>query len=93
MAEMRFEEALKKLEKIVGELEGGSLSLDEALEKYEEGIRLSRMCGKRLELAKKKVEMLVKSEDGSMELEPFDEKTVGDEKAAQEPRKKKSYSL
>ena len=39
MAEMKFEEALKRLEKIVEELENGSLSLDESLEKYEEGIK------------------------------------------------------
>ena len=44
MAEMKFEDALKKLEKIVAELEGGELSLDEALKKYQEGIELSRAC-------------------------------------------------
>jgi len=84
MAEMKFEEGLKKLEKIVGDLEDGNLSLDEALEKYEEGIRLSKMCAKKLEVAKKKVEVLLKSEDGSVDLKPFDEKT-----AEEEPKKKK----
>ncbi len=74
MSEMKFEDALKKLERIVDELEKGGLSLDEALEKYEEGIRLSRACEKRLEAAKKKVEILVRSEDGSLESKPFDEK-------------------
>ena len=75
-AEMKFEEALKKLEKIVDALEKGSLSLDEALARYEEGIKLSRLCGKKLEAAKKKVEILVKSEDGSLELKDFDEKSA-----------------
>jgi len=89
MAEMKFEEALKKLEKIVDDLEGGGLALEEALEKYEEGIRLSKMCAKKLEAAKKKVEILLKSEDGSLELKPFDEKTAEQEKPPQEPRKKK----
>ena len=73
MAEIKFEDALKKLEKIVEDLEGGNLSLDDALGKYEEGIKLSKLCVKRLELAKKKVEILMKSEDGSVELKPFDE--------------------
>lgn len=73
MAEIKFEDAMKKLEKIVGDLEDGSLSLDEALGRYEEGIKLSKLCAKRLELAKKKVEILMKSEDGSVELKPFDE--------------------
>ncbi len=75
MAEMKFEEALKKLEKIVADLENGELALDEALEKYEEGIKLSKMCAKKLEVAKKKVEILLKSEDGSVELKPFKEKS------------------
>ena len=76
MAEMKFEEALKKLEKIVEDLEGGNLPLDDSLDKYEEGIRLSKMCAKKLEVAKKKVEILLKSENGSVELKPFDEKTA-----------------
>ena len=76
MAEMKFEEALKKLEKIVEDLEGGNLPLDDSLDKYEEGIRLSKMCAKKLEVAKKKIEILLKSENGSVELRPFDEKTA-----------------
>lgn len=89
MAEMKFEEALKKLEKTVDDLEGGGLSLDEALERYEEGIRLSRLCSKKLEVAKKKVEILLKSADGSIELKPFDEKAAEDEKASVETKRKK----
>ena len=79
MAEMKFEEALKKLEKIVEDLEDGNLSLDDALGKYEEGIKLSKLCAKKLEVAKKKVEILLKSEDGTVELKPFDE-TMAEEK-------------
>ena len=87
MAEMKFEEALKKLEQIVESLEGGNLSLDEALEKYEEGIRLSRLCAKKLEVAKKRVEVLLKSADGSMELKPFDEKAVEEVKSSKKKAK------
>ena len=89
MAEMKFEEALKRLEKIVEELENGSLSLDESLEKYEEGIKLSKACSKKLEVARKKVEILLKSEDGSVELKAFDEK-MPEEETKPEPKKKKS---
>jgi exodeoxyribonuclease VII small subunit len=95
MAEMRFEEALKRLEKIVGDLEKGDLSLDDALERYEEGIKLARLCEKRLEVAKKKVEILLKSEDGSVEVKPFDEK-LAEEPETKEPvskRKKKEEEL
>lgn len=89
MSEMKFEEALKKLEKIVAELEDGNLSLDESLQKYEEGISLSKMCSKKLEIAKKKVELLLKSEDGSFDLKPFDEKSVEDDKESA-PKKKRA---
>jgi len=73
MAEIKFESALKKLEKIVEELEKGDLPLEDSLVKYEEGIKLSRICQKKLETAKKKVELLVKSKDGKIKLEPFEE--------------------
>lgn len=54
MAEQSFEKALERLEKIVSELESGELSLDEALKRYEEGIRLVQACSKKLETAQKK---------------------------------------
>lgn len=76
MAEIKFEETLKKLEKIVEELEKGDLSLDEALKKYQEGIELSRLCSERLESAKKKVDLLVKNKKGEFELRPFDETKI-----------------
>lgn len=89
MAELKFEEALKKLEKIVQELEDGDLPLDESLERYEEGIRLSKVCAKKLEAAKKKVELLLKSEDGTFELEAFDESSAAEGSSVKEARKKR----
>lgn len=79
MAEIKFEEALKKLEKIVQDLEEGELSLGDALKKYQEGIQLSHLCSQRLEDAKKKVELLIKNKKGEFGLKPFDE-TKADEK-------------
>jgi len=76
MAEMKFEEALKKLEKIVEDLEKGDLSLDEALKKYQEGIELSRQCSQRLENAKKKIDVLVKNKKGDFDLKPLDETKI-----------------
>lgn len=73
MAEVKFEEALKKLEKIVEDLEKGDLSLEEALKRYQEGIELSRICHQRLESAKKKIEILTKNKKGEFELKPLDE--------------------
>ncbi len=73
MAEIKFEEALKKLEKIVEDLEKGELSLDDALKKYQEGLELSRACAQRLDSAKKKIDILVKNKKGEFELKPLDE--------------------
>lgn len=78
MAEMKFEEALKRLEKIVQELESGKLSLDDSLKKYEEGIRLSRFCHKTLQSAQRKIQLLSrKGED--WELKPFTEAEASEE--------------
>ena len=68
--EPKFEEALKKLEQIVEGLEGGDLSLEESLKQYEEGVQLSRLCAKRLEEAKKKIELLMK-ENGKLFTKPL----------------------
>lgn len=76
MAEIKFEEALKRLEKIVEDLEKGDLSLDEALKKYQEGIELSRSCAQRLDSAKKKIDVLVKNKKGEFELNPLNEEKL-----------------
>ncbi|MBI3012074.1 MAG: exodeoxyribonuclease VII small subunit, partial [Elusimicrobia bacterium] len=55
---VKFEDALKNLEKIVEKLEGGDVPLEESLSLYEEGITLFKHCSLKLEEAKKKVEIL-----------------------------------
>ncbi|OIO39186.1 MAG: exodeoxyribonuclease VII small subunit [Candidatus Omnitrophica bacterium CG1_02_49_10] len=69
--EIDFEDALKRLEKIVSELESGKLSLDESLKKYEDGKKLSELCTKRLEAAEKRVQILMKESSGPAKLETF----------------------
>lgn len=71
--DMTFEEAISRLEDIVDSLETGSLSLDESLKKFEEGIRLSRLCNKKLLTAQQKVERLV-NRDGKPAKEPMADK-------------------
>ena len=66
-----FESNLKQLEEIVTQLEGGDLTLDRALELFEEGVKISRYCNAKLEEAERKVEVLLKSSDGSMVEAPF----------------------
>lgn len=71
MEEMKFEEAISKLEKIVQQLEEGEKSLEGSLKLYEEGIKLSKFCSGKLEEAKKKIEILTKSEKGELVTKPF----------------------
>lgn len=66
-----FEEALTRLEEIVHRLEGGDLSLDESLNLFEEGMRLSKLCSMRLNEARTRIEILIKDEEGRPILKPF----------------------
>jgi len=59
-ADIPFEKAIERLEEIVHTLEEGSLSLEDSLNIFEEGVRLSQICMKRLDEAEKKIEILVK---------------------------------
>jgi exodeoxyribonuclease VII small subunit len=69
---MPFEKALERLDKIVQELESGDVKLEDALKKYEEGVKLVRLCQGRLGQAEKKIEVLSRSLDGDLTKEPFE---------------------
>jgi len=71
MPERSFESSLKELEQIVQQLEGGDLPLERSLELFEQGVRLSRECQRRLDDAEHKVEILLKSADGSVKTAPM----------------------
>jgi len=73
MAEKKFEIALARLEEIVQGLEKGDLTLEQSLKFFEEGIKLSRICNKRLEEVERKVEILLKDKSGNMIAKPFEE--------------------
>ena len=71
--EKTFESSLEELEQIVRQLEGGDLPLDRSLELFEQGVRLSRECQKRLDEAERKVEILLRGNDGGYKPTPFEE--------------------
>ncbi|HUI67140.1 MAG TPA: exodeoxyribonuclease VII small subunit [Nitrospirota bacterium] len=73
MAEKKFEAALARLEDIVKELETGDLPLEQSLKLFEEGIKLSRLCNKRLADAERRVEILLKNKNGTVTAQPFEE--------------------
>lgn len=67
---VNFEETIKKLETIANELETGNLNLDQSVEKFEEGMKLSKECTKMLDDAEKRISILIKK-DGEISEEDF----------------------
>ena len=67
-----LEKSLAQLETLVEELESGDLSLEKAMQKFEQGVKLTRSCQKALKDAEQRVEILIKSAGGEAALEEFD---------------------
>lgn len=68
-----FEGSILELQNIVGQLEDGSLPLEESMQQFERGISLLRNCYQVLEKAEQRIEVLTGiAEDGSVETSPFD---------------------
>lgn len=67
-----FEKAMAQLEEIVRELESGDLTLETAMKKFEEGMKLSKYCSRMLDDTEKKIRLLMSDEEGNVIEEPFD---------------------
>lgn len=67
-----LEASMEKLESIVTDLESGEFGLEEALEKFEEGLRLGKRCKDILDRAELRVKQLVENADGELEEKEFD---------------------
>lgn len=65
-----FEEAMNKLEQIAKELENGNLTLEQSVEKFEEGMKISKDCSNILENAEKRITILLK-EGNNLKEENF----------------------
>jgi len=81
MSEIKFEKAMTRLENIIEELERGDLDIDKSLEIFEEGIKMSRLCSKKLNEAEAKIEKLSKGKKGDLITELF---PMGDKNEDQE---------
>ena len=75
--ELKYEEALKRLERLVAELDTSELDLESRLKKFEEGTKLARLLVKKLDQAKKKVQTLVKTGVGDETLTTVDDHALG----------------
>ena len=71
-----FEKAFQNLEKIVQRLEGEELPLDESLQLFEQGIRLSRFCHQRLEEVEKKIELILADAKGQPVTQAFEDEEL-----------------
>jgi exodeoxyribonuclease VII small subunit len=67
-----FENSITELEKLVEQMEQGDLSLEESLQSFERGIKLTSTCQKSLQDAEQKVQILL-NKNGKQTLEPFDD--------------------
>lgn len=69
--ELNFEQTMQELEKIVQELEKGDLNLDDSINKFEEGMKLSKSASDYLEKAEKKITVLINTKDEEIKEEEF----------------------
>lgn len=72
MKKQSFDNALKRLEEIVEQLESGQLGLEESLLRFEEGVKTSVFCQEELQKTDGKVSLLIKKLNGDMELKEFE---------------------
>ena len=70
--EESYDAIVARLERVVGELEAGELTLEQSIERFAEGVRLARDASRKLDEAEARVELLVRSADGGDETVPFD---------------------
>jgi exodeoxyribonuclease VII small subunit len=83
--ELSFEQAMERLEEIVGSMESDRMPLDEMVTSYEEGMKLLQRCRQRIENARQRIESISLKADGRAELAPFE--PGKDEPAAEDKSK------
>ncbi|MDD2478403.1 MAG: exodeoxyribonuclease VII small subunit [Victivallaceae bacterium] len=78
---LNFEEALEKLEILVAQMEEGNLPLDQMLNRFEQGMKLTSFCRRKLEKLEKRIEVLTSDDGESGEWDEFDENSARKEAA------------
>ena len=71
-AELNFEAAMDRLEKIVEQMESGKLPLEDLIVRYEEGMNLVKVCQERLANAEQKIEVIARNSAGKITVKPFE---------------------
>ena len=71
-AELNFEGAMDRLEKIVEQMESGKLPLEELIVRYDEGMNLLKVCQERLAKAEQKIEIIARNSAGKAIVRDFE---------------------
>ncbi|MEJ7703321.1 MAG: exodeoxyribonuclease VII small subunit [Geodermatophilaceae bacterium] len=71
-AELNFEAAMDRLEAIVEEMEGGKMPLEELIVRYEEGMKLVKVCQERLASAEQRIDIITRNHAGKPVVKPFE---------------------
>ena len=74
-AELNFEKAMDRLEEIVGEMESGKMMLEELIVRYEEGMKLVKVCQERLASAEQRIEIITRNHAGKPVVKEFEPST------------------
>lgn len=67
---------MERLEGIVQEMESDQLPLEKLIARYEEGVKLVSECSKSLDAAEKRIQIISKTAEGKLKLEPFEEESA-----------------
>jgi len=71
-AELNFEGAMDRLEKIVEQMESGKLPLEDLIVRYDEGMNLVKICQERLAKAEQKIEIIARNSAGKTIVRDFE---------------------
>src|SRR5881394_970835 len=71
-ADLNFEGAMDRLEKIVEQMESGKMPLEDLIVRYEEGMNLVKVCQERLANAERKIEMIARNSAGKPVIKEFE---------------------
>jgi exodeoxyribonuclease VII small subunit len=77
LAEESYDAIVARLERVVGELESGQLTLEQSIDRFAEGVRLAKDASRKLDEAEKRIDLLVRGADGGEETVPFEAQPPG----------------
>ena len=92
-SEATFEKAMERLERVVEEMESGKMALEELLVRYEEGMKLVKLCQQRLAEAEHKIEIITRDHGGKITVKDFEPAEAPSAPVARESKENEDVSL